>query len=342
MANMVVASAASQVHVERMATASQEELAAWLESAGLSVQQRRMSRGPYAAKFDLVSVTPELRFSFSSYGAATITRGAPSRGVCSLSFPISNPEGVYFNLQPWRAGEIAMVRPGGEFCVNRPAGFRSLVVYADARLVDRRCDALRSVPARVLMRGGTMLRARRPALAACIAQFTRVAERAIGGETFSRAGGGSALPEQLMDMVIDAIDRVEPLHGWSGRRRLLDRAWALVDDESSGVVSVADLCAKLEVPIRTLDEAFRAGMGISPKRLILGVRLNRARRRLTCPDEGTTVTTVATSLNFFHFGHFAHHYMLLFGETPSQTLRRARWQWPTREHRGPSRAPAYF
>jgi hypothetical protein len=33
---------------------------------------------------------------------------------------------------------------------------------------------------------------------------------------------------------------------------------------------------------------------------------------------------VATGLGFFHFGHFGHRYAQLFGETPSQTLCRAR------------------
>jgi AraC family ethanolamine operon transcriptional activator len=321
---MLAQRADQSVKVERLATTSQEELAAWLESAGLSVRQSRMSQGPFAARFDLVSVaSSELRFSISSYGAATITRGEPPRGMYTFSFPLSDPEGLYFNQQPIQAGDVAVVRPGAEFRVSRPAGYRALVVYADARLLDRRCNALRGVHAAALVRGGSKLRTRSTALAACTERFARIADRAARGLPISRTG--SALQEQLMDMVIDAVDCAEPLRGWSGRRRLVDRAWALVDDEASSVVSVRDLCAKLDVPIRTLDEAFRSGMGLSPKRLILGVRLNRARRRLANPDADTTVTTVATSLNFFHFGHFTHHYTQLFGETPSQTLRRARW-----------------
>ena len=42
------------------------------------------------------------------------------------------------------------------------------------------------------------------------------------------------------------------------------------------------------------------------------------------PDDATTVTDTATKLNFFHFGRFSSQYRQLFGETPSETLRRAR------------------
>ena len=104
---------------------------------------------------------------------------------------------------------------------------------------------------------------------------------------------------------------------------MIKRAWEVVEDDE-GAATVSQLCARLGVPIRTLDEAFRTGMGMPPKRFILGVRLNRVRRGLSHPDDATTVTSVATRFGFFHFGHFSRQYVKMFGELPSQTLRRAR------------------
>ena len=98
----------------------------------------------------------------------------------------------------------------------------------------------------------------------------------------------------------------------------------MIEDDAAGVVRVGQLCLALGVPIRTLDDAFRVGMGLSPKRFILGVRLNKVRRQLSQPDDETAVTSAATAQGFFHFGHFAGHYRRLFGETPSLTLSRAR------------------
>ena len=42
--------------------------------------------------------------------------------------------------------------------------------------------------------------------------------------------------------------------------------------------------------IRTLDDCFKSGLGVAPKRFILALRLNRVRQQLRQAGEGTTVT----------------------------------------------------
>ncbi len=54
------------------------------------------------------------------------------------------------------------------------------------------------------------------------------------------------------------------------------------------------------------------------------MRLNKAHRMLLRPTDETTVTDAATQFGFYHFGHFARVYARLFGERPSETLRRAK------------------
>ena len=52
-------------------------------------------------------------------------------------------------------------------------------------------------------------------------------------------------------------------------------------------------------------------------------RLNRVHRELLAPDcKEATVTGVMTSCGVTEFGRFAGAYRALFGETPSQTLKR--------------------
>jgi AraC family ethanolamine operon transcriptional activator len=312
------------VRSTRITTTSQDECLAWLQAAGLHVRQNQISRGPYVAEFELVTLSNGLRFSHSCYSAAMATRGAPPRGAYTFSLSDAVPEGVYFNQQPLGGSDIAVLRPGDEFFASRPARMSSLVVYADAGLVERRCEEVHSISAHAFLRGGSNIRADRAAVAACTRQFAQIAKRAVAGKLRIRdANRAMLLSEQLVDAVLETIEPPAQPRGWSGRQRVLDRAWALVE-EDEGVASVGQLCARLGVPIRTVDDAFRAGMGLTPKRFILAVRLNQVRRLLSHPDAGTTVTDAATSLSFFHFGHFSSHYSNLFGETPSQTLRRAR------------------
>ncbi|MGC2655752.1 MAG: helix-turn-helix domain-containing protein, partial [Mycobacterium sp.] len=53
------------------------------------------------------------------------------------------------------------------------------------------------------------------------------------------------------------------------------------------------------------------------------VRLDSARRMLTQPSDGTSVTNVALAAGFSHLGRFSREYSRRFGELPSESLRRA-------------------
>ena len=75
---------------------------------------------------------------------------------------------------------------------------------------------------------------------------------------------------------------------------------------------------------RALREGFRKYLGISPTRYMQLRTLNRARRRLAAsPQEQGSVATVATDLGVWDMGRFAARYRQLFGELPSNTLRRS-------------------
>ena len=89
--------------------------------------------------------------------------------------------------------------------------------------------------------------------------------------------------------------------------------------------SVTELCAACEVPRRTLNRAFQNAVGMGPATYLRRVRLNGVRRALLQRNAGsTTVSDVALEFGFWHLGRFAAQYHELFGESPHETLRRAR------------------
>ncbi|WP_329289292.1 AraC family transcriptional regulator [Streptomyces pseudovenezuelae] len=82
------------------------------------------------------------------------------------------------------------------------------------------------------------------------------------------------------------------------------------------------LAAIGQVSLRTLQEAFRRDVGMSPMAYVQEVRLQRVHRQLRAAAPGTTtVTDVAHAWGFVHLGRFARRYRERFGESPSQTLR---------------------
>lgn len=87
---------------------------------------------------------------------------------------------------------------------------------------------------------------------------------------------------------------------------------------------ISALCAELNVGPRTLGKAFITITGASPYTYFLRQRLNAARTALLQAEpEPNKVTSIALDLGFTELGRFSVRYRSLFGETPSQTLRRA-------------------
>ncbi|TWU04220.1 HTH-type transcriptional activator RhaS [Symmachiella macrocystis] len=97
----------------------------------------------------------------------------------------------------------------------------------------------------------------------------------------------------------------------------------IIENSLDGSVSVAAISKSLSVSERTLLTAFRSRFEMPPRRFIQSMRLNRARtilRQSTHPE--TFIQDVAAECGFWDVGRFASRYSELFGELPSQTLRR--------------------
>ena len=54
------------------------------------------------------------------------------------------------------------------------------------------------------------------------------------------------------------------------------------------------------------------------------MRMDRVRAMLLAPGEDARVTTIAMACGFAHLGRFAQVYRETYGESPSETLTRAR------------------
>jgi AraC family ethanolamine operon transcriptional activator len=89
------------------------------------------------------------------------------------------------------------------------------------------------------------------------------------------------------------------------------------------VVSISSFCQHAGLHERTLQRAFLDTFGTTPKSYMRAFRLNNAYKSLLHGDANiTTVTDVAINLGDCHMSQFAADYRRLFGELPSETLRK--------------------
>jgi AraC family ethanolamine operon transcriptional activator len=82
--------------------------------------------------------------------------------------------------------------------------------------------------------------------------------------------------------------------------------------------TVEELCTRLRVSRRSLQNSFRLVAGAKPTEYLRSVRLNLVRRRLLgAPGSSLSASQAATDQGFEHLGHFGARFRALFGESPS-------------------------
>jgi AraC-like DNA-binding protein len=88
-------------------------------------------------------------------------------------------------------------------------------------------------------------------------------------------------------------------------------------------IKLADIVAAVGVCSRLLQKAFSHHCGCSPMRFLTQARLQRIHQDLAAGTKDTKIVDVMMHYGFTQGGKFAKEYQQLFGEKPSETLKRS-------------------
>ena len=138
---------------------------------------------------------------------------------------------------------------------------------------------------------------------------------------------GAAIRESLLAGIDSAFIDVVPSK-WSTRANTLRQFRIFKDIRDILASSIghpiysSDLARQLGVSVRTIHDAVLDCSGMSLHRYLRQRRLWLVRQQLRGGTQ--SVKAAALAYGFWHFGDFAQSYRSLFGETPSETLARAR------------------
>ncbi|WP_053059972.1 helix-turn-helix domain-containing protein [Burkholderia pyrrocinia] len=109
----------------------------------------------------------------------------------------------------------------------------------------------------------------------------------------------------------------------TARRRIVERVRDHVLAHPDSPPTVLDLCTTVGASRRKLQYCFEQMLDTHPAHYVRALRLNAVRRELRCALPGSTcIGAVAARWGFWHLSRFASHYRELFGELPSDTLKR--------------------
>lgn len=239
-----------------------------------------------------------------------------------FAVPVAGP-GLKFSGEQMDHCRLASAMTGEEMDVFAPGGLKQFVVLLDhARLLALADEAGLPLAVQRALRPGRQrmpLVAKPRSVAALGQRLQHLLHLAAVGELSVDAG---YFEDWLYAQALSILDVRDIPCGRPPASVLVRRAIEM-SDAHGGSLRVARLCGLLRVSPGTLENAFKSVAGVTPHAFFLRRRLNQAREVLLRGHPGECkVTDIATGLGFHELGRFAVRYRQMFGETPSDTLRR--------------------
>jgi transcriptional regulator GlxA family with amidase domain len=135
-----------------------------------------------------------------------------------------------------------------------------------------------------------------------------------------------ALENELVHVMVrclaDAVG-IEPTTGDRRHDAILARFEEFLAANPDRPLYLPEICAAIGVAEQTLRASCEEHLGMGPIRFLTLRRMHLVHRALLHADpSNSTVTRIVTDHGFWELGRFSGSYRALFGESPSETLRR--------------------
>ncbi len=298
-----------------------DAFAASIEDADMSMKLPRLDRSFWSMQ--QITLPDSINIQVAYEGSGSIPAGA----VRDDGFVLFLAEGdCQANGEQVDRDSVFLMPPGKEFC-NPTKGenewmgiFIPCEIAEQSELITSR-DAIGSSARVVRPSPGAAVRLR-----TCIKKFVVGAK--VEPSLLHEVASISTFRELLAACVKDCLVIATHSQHKMGRpatvdAKLITSALELIEDAPESISTIPELVARLGVSERAVQTGFKKFLGISPQRYMELSRLHYARKRLlTVPLTEASVTKVAAQIGMWDFGRFAGRYTKLFGEKPSEKLRR--------------------
>lgn len=136
----------------------------------------------------------------------------------------------------------------------------------------------------------------------------------------------ASLQQRIFDALAGVLVSPDSLPAQAARTRLqhqqlVERLRQLVLADPENPPSITELCTRLHLSRRALQNCVEEITGLAPLAYIRSLRLNEVRRALRYGQGRRSVSSVAYDWGFTHLSQFAQDYRRMFGELPSASLR---------------------
>ena len=282
-----------------------------------------VGNGRLTGALNHVEVTPTFGMSNGAFSRGVRLRGITSAHRWMIGMVLNTNGPATVQQQEMMAGDLLMVAPGQErYSIYRgETDFAAMLVTPDelqAHLASERA----ALDLQVWRQPVSVLRTDRVTAAENIRQLSML----------SKAMADDSLPEQtadfyrrnMLELLTSAATKGLPYHGpLRPAIRLVRDVDQYLTEAGNRPIHVSELCEQFNVPRRTLFHAFEAVLGMPPISFLRHKRLAHVHTALLRAGPGALVRAIAVAHGFLDQSHFIGQYRRLFGELPSQTIRRA-------------------
>lgn len=291
---------------------------------GWNIDHQLVGRGNPCVKCFAI-VTQSLQVGLTEHSLGYCSQGDVPKGTVTLWAPVDDSRPVIHRGHNVETLDVIATKSGEGFELVNRLGSRHLTVAIREALLERYAAALWDEPKKI---GRTpdrfsfaSLMSRRRFAETCqgILEEVRRSPNLLENPQWV-----SLLEQKLVEeLVLEGAP--EPRYACPPYRHHAARqAYQYVQQRMEESVSISDLCAVTGASYGTLEKGFLEVYGMSPLVHLKTLRFIRARNELRQPSPETTVTSVALRWGFLELGRFSVQYRERFGESPSETLRKAR------------------
>jgi AraC family transcriptional regulator, ethanolamine operon transcriptional activator len=260
-------------------------------------------------------------------GGAAAFAGSGVAGKFTIAFPHPTTAEIQIDGRPLSADAFCLISQGRgiSYCSPSPTTWVSVTIptgsfkFTDHVIAKARNSLARSV---AQSRDGGIAR---------LSRIYELIKEVFEYQCQGRIGATTSalITEKLADEVLHCLSDIRADEALTHGRRehprepILQTCLKVIGERGGHPLSLAELCDLVEVPERTLREVFYEYFGVGPMRLLKLRQLHEVNRSLWSSDASKSVSQLFLAIGICDFSRAAHQYRLLFGESPSQTRRRA-------------------
>ncbi|NWN48081.1 helix-turn-helix domain-containing protein [Pseudomonas sp. MAFF 301514] len=260
-----------------------------------------------------------------------VQHGVSPRGKMCFAVPINVPGPIRMQGREVDDSSLFFLHGGEEFMFHMPLGMELLSITFERELFEQALAQTASAKELNLLLRQPVIRVSATRFAQARRRLLMLFSQALVQEELDstrdlqreQALEQAMLGELLQLMTDPACDKQQRSTS-STRSFIVEKCHRLATEQMLNVPSVIELCQRLQVSRRTVQNSFRSVTETTPLNYLRSVRLNGVRRTLmSTPASHLTIGDAAAQWGFFHLSHFAAEYHELFAELPSHTARAA-------------------